>query len=207
MDLTEAQRIGFFGRENLTLGAIARDIKRAKVLRRRIQDGGNTSISYEQLLNSITAISGEDTTSQLGSLDLNSPLSIRRGENTNWGNFGFFFPKDNADKFKWIVYATMRRAKELGIKGGFNFALKSAYSTEHIIASAFKIANICDSKNLKAAVILGPDPKMIQPAIRDNFYDILSHMLEVMMIRCAIISYEDIQKPSTYVKVLGDVLK
>ena len=207
VDLTEAQRIGFFGRENLTLGAIARDIKRAKVLRRRIQDGGNTSISYEQLLNYITAISGEDTTSQLGSLDLSSPLSIRRGENTNWGNFGFFFPKDNADKFKWIVYATMRRAKELGIKGGFNFALKSAYSTEHIIASAFKIANICDSKSLKAAVILGPDPKMIQPAIRDNFYDILSHMLEVMMIRCAIISYEDIQKPSTYVKVLGDVLK
>lgn len=207
VELTEAQRIGFFGRENLTLGAIARDIKRAKVLRRRIQDGGNMSISYEQLLNSITAISGEDTTSQLGSLDLNSPLSIRRGENTNWGNFGFFFPKDNADKFKWIVYATMRRAKELGIKGGFNFALKSAYSTEHIIASAFKIANICDSKSLKAAVILGPDPKMIQPAIRDNFYDILSHMLEVMMIRCAIISYEDIQKPSTYVKVLGDVLK
>ena len=94
-----------------------------------------------------------------------------------------------------------------GIKGGFNFALKSAYSTEHIIASAFKIANVCDSKNLKAAIILGPDPKIIQPAIRDNFCDILTHMLEVMMIRCAIIPYEDIKKPSSYVKVLGDVLK
>ncbi|MBQ6224077.1 MAG: ATP-binding protein, partial [Campylobacter sp.] len=207
VDLTEAQCRGFFGRENLTLGMIDKDIKRAKVLRRRIKDSGSLSISYEQLLNYITAISGEDTTSQLESLDLSSPLSIRRGENTNWGNFGFFFPKESADKFKWIVYATMQRAKELGIKGGFNFALKSAYSTEHIIASAFKIANVCDSKNLKAAIILGPDPKIIQPAIRDNFCDILSHMLEVMMIRCAIISYEDIKKPSSYVRVLGDVLK
>ena len=60
---------------------------------------------------------------------------------------------------------------------------------------------------MKAAIILGPDPKLIQPAIRDNFCDILSHMLEVMMIRCAIISYEDMKKPSSYVKVLGDVLK
>ena len=207
VDLTEAQCRGFFGRENLTLGMIAKDIKRAKVLSRRIKDSGSISISYEQLLNYITAITGEDSTSQLESLDLTSPLSIRRGENTNWGNFGFFFPKESADKFKWIVYATMQRAKELGIKGGFNFALKSAYSTEHIIASAFKIANVCDSKNLKAAIILGPDPKIIQPAIRDNFCDILTHMLEVMMIRCAIIPYEDIKKPSSYVKVLGDVLK
>ena len=207
VDLTEAQCRGFFGRENLTLGMIAKDIKRAKVLRRRIKDSGSMLLSYEQLLNYITAIAGEDTTSQIETLDLNSPLSIRRGENTNWGDFGFFFPKESADKFKWIVYATMRRAKELGIKGGFNFALKSAYSTEHIIASAFKIANVCDSKNLKAAVILGPDPKIIQPAIRDNFCDILSHMLEVMMIRCAIISHEDIKKPSSYVKILGDVLK
>ena len=207
IDLSEAQCRGFFGRENLTLGMINRDIKRAKVLRRRIKDSGNIVMSYEQLFNYITAISGEDTTSQLESLDLSSPLSIRRGENTNWGNFGFFFPKESADKFKWIVYATMRRAKELNIKGGFNFALKSAYSTEHIIASAFKIANVCDSKSLKAAIILGPDPKIIQPAIRDNFCDILSHMLEVMMIRCAIIPYEDIKKPSSYVRVLGDVLK
>lgn len=207
VDLTEAQSLGFFGRDNLTLGMIARDIKRAKVLRRRIQDSGNMKISYDQLLNYITAISGEDSTSEIETTDLNGQFSIRKGENTEWGNFGFFFPKDNSDKFKWIVYATMRRAKELGVKGGFNFALKSAYSTEHIIASAFKIANICDSKSLKAAIILGPDPKIIQPAIRDNFCDILSHMLEVMMIRCAIISYEDIKKPSSYVKVLGDVLK
>ncbi len=207
VDLTEAQCRGFFGREGLTLGMINRDIKRAKVLRRRIKDSGSMLMSYEQIFNYITAITGEDTTSQLESLDLSSPLSIRRGENTNWGNFGFFFPKEGADKFKWIVYATMRRAKELGIKGGFNFALKSAYSTEHIIASAFKIANVCDSKSLKAAIILGPDPKIIQPAIRDNFCDILSHMLEVMMIRCAIIPYEDIKKPSSYARVLGDVLK
>lgn len=207
IDLTEAQCRGFFGREGLTLGMIARDIKRAKVLRRRIKDSGSMPVSYEQLFNYITAISGEDTTSQLETLDLSSPLSIRRGEDTNWGNFGFFFPKESADKFKWIVYATMQRAKELGVKGGFNFALKSAYSTEHIIASAFKIANVCDTKNLKAAIILGPDSKIIQPAIRDNFCDILSHMLEVMMIRCAIIPYENIKKPSSYVRVLGDVLK
>jgi len=125
----------------------------------------------------------------------------------DWGSFGFFFPQDQADKFKWIAYSTMQRAKELGIKGGFNFALKSAYSTDHIISSAFKIANICDNKNLKGAIILGPSSISCTPSIRDNFYDILSHMLEIMMIRCGIINAEAIKLPSSYVKVLGDVLK
>ena len=95
----------------------------------------------------------------------------------------------------------------MGIKGGFNYALKSAYSTEHIISAAFKIANICDLKGLKGAVILGPAFMECKEPIRDNFYDILTHMLEIMMIRCGTINFEDIKKPSAYVKMLGDILK
>ena len=51
------------------------------------------------------------------------------------------------------------------------------------------------------------DLTVCQKSIRDNFYDILMHMLEVMMIRCGTINFEDIKKPSAYVKMLGDILR
>lgn len=207
LGLSEVQSHSFFGGEALTLGTISRDIRRIKVLHRRITDSGSPEKSYESLLNDMLAVQGENEGSEIIKKDFGDIISLQRGENTDWGSFGFFFPQDQADKFKWIAWATMQRAKELGIKGGFNFALKSAYSTEHIISSAFKIANICDNKNLKGAIILGPSLSTCAPAIRDNFYDILSHMLEVMMIRCGIVDAEFIKSPSAYVRVLGDVLK
>ncbi len=207
MGLTEAQAQSFFGSSGYTLGEISRYIRNAKVLYRKIKDSNGPARGYDEILSYMLAVSGEDQKSQIVIKSFEDIVSLQRGENMDWGSFGFFFPQDQADKFKWIAYATMQRAKELGIKGGFNFALKSAYSTEHIISSAFKIANICDNKNLKGAIILGPSSISCTPAIRDNFYDILSHMLEIMMIRCGIINAEGIKLPSSYVKVLGDVLK
>lgn len=207
MGLTEAQVQSFFGSSGYTLGEISRYIRNAKVLYRKIKDSNAPPKGYEEILSNMLAISGEDQKSQIIIKSFEDIVSLQRGENMDWGSFGFFFPQDQADKFKWIAYSTMQRAKELGIKGGFNFALKSAYSTDHIISSAFKIANICDNKNLKGAIILGPSSVSCTPSIRDNFYDILSHMLEIMMIRCGIINAEGIKLPSSYVKVLGDVLK
>ncbi|MDR0953468.1 MAG: ATP-binding protein, partial [Elusimicrobiota bacterium] len=207
LGISDTQAQVFFGRDGFNLGTIARSIRRAKVLRRRMEDSGSAILSYEDILNEMLAVNGENEDSEIIKKNFGDITALRRGENTDWGTFGFFFPQDQADKFKWIVYATMQRAKELGIKGGFNFALKSAYSTENIISSAFKIANICDNKNLKGAIILGPSVTSCAPAIRENFYDILSHMLEVMMIRCGIVDAEFIKTPSAYVKVLGDVLK
>ncbi len=207
MGLTEAQSQSFFGSSGYTLGEISRYIRNAKVLQRKIKDSNGPAKGFDEILSYMLAVSGEDQNSQIVIKSFEDIVSLQRGENMDWGSFGFFFPQDQADKFKWIAYSTMQRAKELGIKGGFNFALKSAYSTEHIISSAFKIANICDNKNLKGAIILGPSSIACTPAIRDNFYDILSHMLEIMMIRCGIINAEGIKLPSSYVKVLGDVLK
>lgn len=207
MNIGETQAQAFFGTSGYSLGEISRYIRSAKVLYRRIKDSNGPVKGYEEILMDMLAVSGEDQNSEIVKKSFEDIVSLQRGENTDWGSFGFFFPQDQADKFKWIAYATMQRAKELGIKGGFNFALKSAYSTDHIISSAFKIANICDNKNLKGAIILGPSSISCTPAIRDNFYDILSHMLEIMMIRCGIINAESIKLPSSYVKVLGDVLK
>ena len=107
----------------------------------------------------------------------------------------------------WMVYALDQRAKELGIEGGFEIVVRSSYATENIISSAFKIANLCDNKKLKGAVILGPTPNSCDPSVRENFYDILTHMLEIMLIRCGIINYEDVRLPSTYVKVLSELMR
>ncbi|MGN1057732.1 MAG: hypothetical protein ACI4Q7_00050 [Candidatus Avelusimicrobium sp.] len=107
----------------------------------------------------------------------------------------------------WMVYALKQRAKELGIPGGFEIAVRSSYSTDNIISSAFKIANLCDNKKLKGAVILGPSLMVCEPSVRENFYDILTHMLEIMLIRCGIINFEDVKAPSTYVKVISELLR
>jgi len=205
--ISEAKAQSFFGTSGYNLCEIARYIRNAKVLYRRIKDSNSPEKGYEEILNLMLASAGEDQSSEIFKKSFEDIQSIHRGENTDWGNFGFFFPHEASDKFKWIAFSTIQRAKELGIKGGFNFALKSSYTSEHIISAAFKIANICDNKNLKGAIILGPSSVSCTPAIRDNFYDILVHMLEIMSIRCGIIDSEGIKMPSSYVKVLGDVLK
>lgn len=207
LGLNDVQSQGFLNFDKVNLGSVARNIKRAKVLSRRINNSGLIQMSHEQILNEMLPVNGENENSEIVKKDFADIVSINRSENTDWGNFGFFYPQDQADKFKWMAFCVMQKAKELGIKGGFNFALKSSYSTDHIISAAFKIANICDNKNLKGAIILGPALSVCQESIRDNFYDILTHMLEVMMIRCGIINAESIKNPSAYVRVLGDVLK
>ena len=107
----------------------------------------------------------------------------------------------------WMGYALQQRAAELGVTGGFDIAVRSSYATENIISSAFKIANLCDNKKLKGAVILGPALTVCDPSVRENFYDILTHMLEIMLIRCGIINFEDAKAPSTYVKVISELLR
>jgi chromosomal replication initiator protein len=207
LGLTEAMAQTFFGGENLTLGDIAKNIRRVKVLHRRIVDSGNPEKTYGELLTEMLSVHGENEKSEIIKKDISDIKSLVRMENAEWGNFGFFYPRGQEDKFNWISFAIMQKAKELGIGGGLRFSLKSAYSTENIISSAFKIANICDNKNLKGAIILGPSIAAVQATIRENFYDILSHMLEVMMIRCGIIDAENIKRPSVYMLALGDIIK
>ena len=207
LDLTEKQIQEFFIEHNNSLGDVATDVKRVKVLSRRIESSGIKKMSYEDLLKVMTAIEGENQNSEIVKKDFSDITSLEKNKEASWGNFGFFFPSSQIDKFRWVAFAAQEAAKEIGIKGGFNYALKSAYSTEHIISAAFKIANICDLKGLKGAVILGPSLMECKEPIRSNFYDILSHMLEVMMIRCGTINFEDIKKPSAYIKMLGDILK
>ena len=207
LDLTEAQVQAFFSDQNDSLGDVARNVKRVKVLYRMIESSGLKKMSYEDILKAMTAINGENDGSEIIKKDIDEVTSLEKVRENSWGNFGFFFPASHIEKFRWVAFAFQEAAKELGIKGGFNYALKSAYSTEHIISSAFKIANICDLKGMKGAIILGPSFMECKEPIRDNFYDILTHMLEVMMIRCGTINFEDIKKPSAYIKMLGDILK
>ena len=207
LELTETQVNEYFCNRCASLGEVARDIKRIKVLSRRIESSGNNLVSCENILKMMTGISGENESSEIVNKNFEDITVLTKNSDDKWGNFGFFFPASQIDKFRWVAFASQEAAKELGIKGGFNYSLKSAYSTEHIISAAFKIANICDVKGLKGAVILGPSLMEVKEPIRDNFYDILTHMLEVMMIRCGTINFEDIKKPSAYIKMLGDILK
>ena len=208
VDLKDTQISEFFGGPHMTLGTVTRSIRRLKVLENLIfphmpEVDRSQAVIFEKLL----ATAGEDADSEILSRDPETVTSISTTGNGEWGRIGFFYPQNSSHMMNWMVYALQQRAKELGIEGGFEIAVRSSYATENIISSAFKIANLCDNKKLKGAVILGPALTVCDPSVRENFYDILTHMLEIMLIRCGIINFEDAKSPSTYVKVLSELLR
>lgn len=190
----------------MTLGTVTRSIRRLKVLENLIFPHiPETERSQATIFEKLLATSGEDAASEILSRDPDSVTSISTVGNGEWGRIGFFYPQNSSHMMNWMVYALQQRAAELGVTGGFDIAVRSSYATENIISSAFKIANLCDNKKLKGAVILGPALTVCDPSVRENFYDILTHMLEIMLIRCGIINFEDAKAPSTYVKVISEL--
>ena len=208
VDLTDGQIEEFFGGSNMTLGTVTRSIRRLKVLENLIFPNIETEKkSQADIFEKLLATKGEDNTSKLIHKDPMEITGLTTVGNGEWGRIGFFYPQNCSDMMNWMVYALQQRAKELGIEGGFDIVVRSSYATENIISSAFKIANLCDNKKLKGAVILGPKPNSCDPSVRENFYDILTHMLEIMLIRCGIINYESVRLPSTYVKVISELMR
>ena len=198
----------FFGHSNMSLGTVARSIRRVRVLEKLIFPNSpiekrSPLFIFDQLL----ATKGEDQESLITQKSPNDIHSAPVSGNGEWGRIGFFYPQNHSNMMNWLVFALQQRAKELGIPGGPELAVRSSYSTENIISSAFKIANLCDNKKLKSAVILGPSFDVCEPSVRENFYDILTHMLEIMLIRCGVINFEDANSPSTYVKILSELLR
>jgi len=208
VDLTDSQITDFFSASNMTLGTVQRSIRRLKVIENLLPK--NLPVpqrSASAILEKLLAAQGEDETSHILTVDPSTITSITAIGNGEWGRIGFFYPANCSDKMNWMVYSLQERARELGIEGGPEIAVRSSYATENIISSAFKIANLCDNKKLKGAVILGPKPGTYDPSVRENFYDILTHMLEVMLIRCGIINFESVRQPSMYVKVLAELMR
>ena len=195
----------FFSHANMSLGTVVRSIRRVRVLEKLIfpnlpPEKRSALAIFDQLL----ATKGEDQSSLICQKSVEDVQNTTVTGNGEWGRIGFFYPQNHSDMMNWMLFAMQQRAKELGIEGGLELAVRSSYSTENIISSAFKIANLCDNKKLKGAVILGPSLDHCEPSVRENFYDILTHMLEIMLIRCGVINMEDASSPSTYVKILAE---
>lgn len=208
IDLTDNQVEAFFGAPNITLSTVSRSIRRIKVLEQVIFPGlEGVDRSQVMILEKLLATKGEDQNSAIMKHSPEEITSLPPFGKGEWGRIGFFYPQNSSNMMNWMVYALSERAKELGIEGSFEIAVRSSYATENVISSAFKIANLCDNKKLKGAVILGPSLQVCDPSVRENFYDILTHMLEVMLIRCGIINMEDVSLPSTYVKLISELLR
>ena len=208
IDLTDNQVEAFFGSPNITLSTVSRSIRRIKVLEQVIFPGlEGVDRSQVMILEKLLATKGEDKNSAIMKHSPDEITSLPPFGKGEWGRIGFFYPQNSSNMMNWMVYALSERAKEMGIEGSFEIAVRSSYATENVISSAFKIANLCDNKKLKGAVILGPSLQVCDPSVRENFYDILTHMLEVMLIRCGIINMEDVSLPSTYVKLISELLR
>ena len=198
----------FFGHPNMSLGTVGRSIRRVRVLEKLMfRNADPDKCSPLAIFDQLLASKGEDQTSLIAQKAINDVQSASVLGNGEWGRIGFFYPQNQSNMMNWLLFALQQRAKELGIPGGPDLAVRSSYSTENIISSAFKIANLCDNKKLKGAVILGPNLMSCEPSVRENFYDILTHMLEVMLIRCGVINFEEASAPSTYVKILAELLR
>lgn len=208
INVTDDDTHRFFGHANMSLGTVARSIRRVRVLEKLVfPNAPQAQRSELAIFEKLLATNGEDPNSLLTQKSPEEITSAPVVGNGEWGRIGFFYPQNHSDMMNWLVFALQQRAKELGIPGGPELAVRSSYSTDNIISSAFKIANLCDNKKLKGAVILGPEVMVCDPSVRENFYDILTHMLEIMLIRCGILNYEDYSSPSTYVKVLSELLR
>ena len=208
ISITDEEVNRFFGKANMSLGTVNRAIRRVRVLEKLIfpnlpPEKRSTNAIFDQLL----ATAGEDKSSQVYLREMESITPANLASDGEWGRIGFFYPQNSSNMMNWLVFALQQRAKELGISGGPELAVRSSYSTENIISSAFKIANLCDNKKLKGAVILGPDLEVCEESVRENFYDILTHMLEIMLIRCGVINFENVNAPSTYVKIISELLR
>ncbi|MBO7238777.1 MAG: ATP-binding protein, partial [Elusimicrobiaceae bacterium] len=198
----------FFGHANMSLGTVVRSIRRVRVLEKLMfQNNTTQKPSAITIFDQLLATKGEDQSSLIAQKSINDIQSVSVLGNGEWGRIGFFYPQNNSNMMNWMLFALQQRAKELNIPGGPELAVRSSYSTENIISSAFKIANLCDNKKLKGAVILGPSISSCEPSVRENFYDILTHMLEIMLIRCGVINFEEAAAPSTYVKILAELLR
>ena len=104
------EQVNSYYNSGINLSLIARDIKRVQVLSRKIDDSGIVKATYDQILNEMLALDGENPDSEILTKDFTG-VSIHRSDNTEWGNFGFFYPQDQADKFKWMAYCVMQKAK------------------------------------------------------------------------------------------------
>ena len=197
----------FFGHPSMSLGTVGRSIRRVRVLEKLMANTDPKKSSPLAILDQLLASKGEDQNSLIAQKSINDVQSASVLGNGEWGRIGFFYPQNQSSMMNWLLFALQQRAKELDIPGGPELAVRSSYSTENIISSAFKIANLCDNKKLKGAVILGPNTMSCEPSVRENFYDILTHMLEVMLIRCGVINFEEASAPSTYVKILAELLR
>lgn len=208
INITNDDINNFFGQPNMSLGTVVRSIRRVRVLEKLMFP--NTPPEEQSSLaifNQLLAVGGDSSGSAIATTAHSDITSVPISGDGEWGRIGFFYPQNHSDMMNWLVWAIQQRAKELGIPGGPEIAVRSSYSTENIISSAFKIANLCDNKKLKGAVILGPSAKECDPSVRENFYDILTHMLEIMLIRCGVINFEEVDAPNTYVKILAELLR
>ena len=203
VDITNEDASRFFGKPDISLGSVSRSIRRVRVLQNVMQQHEPVL----SILNKLLAINGEDSTSLISKTSIKDVANIAIEGDGEWGRIGIFYPQNHSDMLDWLIFALQQRAKELRIPGGMELAIRSSYSTENIISSAFKIANLCDNRKLKGAVILGPSMDECDLSVRENFYDIITHMLEIMLIRCGVINFEDAALPSTYVKTLAELIR
>ncbi|MDD4005155.1 MAG: DnaA/Hda family protein [Elusimicrobiaceae bacterium] len=201
-NIAEEEQDSYLVRRDSNLSAVLRSMLRLKAME-TIVPAHNPPLTTVNMLDIIfggaSEAEGDPNDAELKKVQNFTPKGTG-----GWGKWGFFGPMGQDRYLDWVMASITERAKELGLAGSFVPAARMEYDPSMLAASAFKIAEECDSKDLYGAVVLGvPGSDSQKMAV---FSESLRHMLGSLSVRLAWFDREKLRAPSSYVRVLLDLL-
>ena len=203
--LSEEELLRFFTRDQMPLSTILRRINEMKKME-KLMSARDLVPTHTEILNTITGTDEVITDPMLTRTDIDKAAAFAPAPGGVWGKWAFLCPAGDLPYAQWMAYSTAERARVMGLDGSFEIGLKQEYDTSALIASAFRLGDICESLDLQGAVLLLPSPSAVDKAVREEFADIITHTLETMLIPCSVIEQEKLKSPAAYARILMDIV-
>lgn len=205
--LSEDDVTKFFGRTQMPLNTVLRNITRMKTLERLLPPEEAAKYKEFQVLEMVLGL--EEALEALPPPeDMAAAPVVSAPKGQGRCRIGVFYPKGGDAYGKWLLHRlTVMAEQRFGIKNCFEVVVQRDYDDNDLVRSAFRIANTGDDRELQGALIIGPSKTDAEAAVVDDFGDIAHHMLESMLVRCSIVDYIKGASSSAQMRALLDLVR
>ena len=205
--LSDDDTMKFFGRTQMPLNMVLRNVTRMKTLGRLLPPGEAAQYKEFQLLEMVLGV--EEALEALPPPeDLAAAPAVSAPAGKGRCRIGVFYPKGAQAYGKWLLHQLAVTAEQrFGIKDCFEVMVEREYDDGDLVRSAFRIANTGDDKELQGALIIGPSKSDAEAAAVEDFGDIAHHMLESMLVRCALVDYIKGPSQAAQLRALLDLVR
>jgi len=205
--LSDEDTMKFFGRTQMPLNSVLRNVTRMKTLGRLLPPGEAAQYKEFQLLEMVLGVE-ESLDALPPPEDLAAAPAVSAPAGKGRCRIGVFYPKGAKDYGKWLLHRLAVTAEQrFGIKDCFEVIVEREYDDADLVRSAFRIANTGDDKELQGALIIGPSKSDAEAAAVEDFGDIAHHMLESMLVRCALVDYIKGPSQAAQLRALLDLVR